>query len=76
MFTPQIKYALKFIFVVIVITGLLASYIFTGVSTPQPEASPTPVQEGFNFTGPGADPAVSGPTSAPGVSGPGTPPRQ
>jgi hypothetical protein len=73
MLTPAIKHTLKVIFVIIVISGLLASYLFTGAPQQQ-AATEEPVQEGFRFIGPATEPSAAGPAGAPTVNGPATPP--
>lgn len=73
MLTPTVKHVLKVIFVFVVITGLLASYIFMGAPQQQPIAE-EPQQEGFRFIGPAEEPSATGPSSAPSVGGPTSPP--
>lgn len=74
MLTPTVKHILKVIFVVIVIAGLLASYLFTGAPQATQTVTEEPVREGFKFIGPSAEPSAAGPSGAPTVNGPATPP--
>ena len=74
MLTPAIKHALKVIFVVIVITGLIASYLFMG-SPAQPQQTTQETEETpFRFIDPSSAPATGNPAEAPSAAGPATPP--
>lgn len=69
MLTERTKYFFKVIFVAIVIAGLLASYIFTGVS-PAPVPTANDISAEIEFVGPKTEPSVSNPATAPAVNGP------
>lgn len=72
MLTPMVKHILKVVFVIIVISGLLASYIFIGA--PQQPTAADPASEGFRFIGPAEEPFAADPAGTPTVNGPATPP--
>ncbi len=74
MLKEGIKHALKVIFVIIVIIGLLASYIFMGTPAPAPEPTAQPGAQYYEFSGPNGEPFVNGPAGAPTSGGPATPP--
>lgn len=74
MLTPAIKHALKVIFVFIVITGLIASYLFMGSPTQSQQATQEAEEASFQFVDPGSAPATGNPAEAPSAAGPATPP--
>lgn len=74
MLTPAIKHALKVIFVVIVITGLIASYLFMGTPTQTQPTTQETTDTPFRFINPSDEPFVNGPAGAPSANGPATPP--
>lgn len=74
MLTPALKHTLKVIFVFIVIAGLIASYLFTGVSQPAPQPTSDEIEQPFNFVDPSSNPSVGTPAEAPSVNGPTSPP--
>ncbi len=57
------KKLLKIVFVVVVILGLMASYIFLGAPVPNQQQAST--EETVSFEGPDGAPFVSGPDSLP-----------
>ncbi|MDO8467089.1 MAG: hypothetical protein Q7S83_03030 [bacterium] len=55
------KSTLKIIFVVLVILGLVGSYVLAGIPIRQPAQTPS------NFEGPTGEPSTKGPSEAPPV---------
>ncbi len=73
MVSSSVKHILKVVFVVIVIAGLVLSYLFIGAPT-QPVVEEPTAAAGWEFKGPTTEPVVNGPTEEPNAVGPSGPP--